>query len=334
MFKKFSLVLASFALGLGTLGFTSSPAFAKSTDVGNTMQTNITVGQTVDFAIGREGIYMPNASTSGELAVTKLSTNQVIHEKGLHFELPPLQFAVDNANGVQDTYLDGRTYVYFDITNSQMKTYQEGNLSIYSYNSNTKTWTPLPTFTINRGNTSGERIAAVATQYGIYGLLSITPASSSSTVVTKSVKNLETSAIFSTNIAVGQTVDFSNGREGIYMQNSSTNGELDLTRISATQLLHVPKGLHFTDLVINFQVANANGVQDTYLHGLTYIYFNLSKSEFDAWSNDTLAIYQYNSTTKTWSAMPSFQVDLGSTGVYRIAAVATGYGEYGLGSAK
>lgn len=334
MFRKLSLIFASLALGIGTLGFTSSPAFAKSTDEGNTMQTNIIAGQTVDFANGREGIYMPKADTSGELMVTKLAANQVSHEKGLRFEQPLVQFTLDNANGVQDTFLPGRTYVYFDLTNSQLKAWQNGDLSIYNYNSNTKTWSPLSTFEINRGNTSGERIAASATQYGIYGLGAISSASTSSTAATSVTKNPDMSTTISTNIAVGQNVDLSNGREGVYMQNSSANGELDLTRTPVMHALHTPTGVHFSQPIINFQVDNANDIQDTYFHGLTYVYFNLSLSELNAWKNGSLSIYHYNPTTKIWSEIPSFQVDRGNTSGNRVAAIATGYGEYGLGSAK
>lgn len=334
MLKKFSLVIASFALALGTLGFTSGSAFAKTTNTSNTMQTNITAGQTVDFANGREGIYIPKADFNGELEVTKMAASQVSHEKGLRIEQPLIQYQVNNANNVQDTYLPGRTYIYFDLTNSQLKAWQNGDLSIYSYNSSAKTWTPLSTFEINRGNTSGERIAAVATQYGIYGLGAITSASNSSTTASSSAKNQGANSTISTNIAVGQTVDFSNGREGVYMQNSSTNGELDLSRMSTTKALHTPQGVRFNQPVIDFQVDNANGVQDTYLHGLTYVYFNLSNSELNAWMNGTLAVYHYNSTTKTWSEMPSFQVDRGNTSGNRIAAVVTAYGEYGLGRTK
>lgn len=172
MFKKWSVVLASLALVLSTAGFAAAPAFAKgsireSQETGKTEM--IAAGKPVILAMGSSGVWMSKSGFKGELDVLRQMWSQGLHLQpmaGVTFS-QVLTWNVENTKENADHFLQGRSYVFFNLTRSQEAQWKSGSLGIYAYNAAKHTWTRLPAFAI-RG--TGNRVAAVATQFGTYAL--------------------------------------------------------------------------------------------------------------------------------------------------------------------
>lgn len=172
MFKKWSIVLTSLVLVLSSFGFVVAPAFAKGSvkegqEAGKT--ESITAGKAEILAMGMSGISMPKSGFQGELDVMRQMWSQGLHlqpMKGVTFS-QVLTWNVENTKENAEHFLQGRSYVFFNLTRSQESQWKSGSLGIYSYNPATKTWTRLPAFAV-RGTTN--RIAAVATRFGTYAL--------------------------------------------------------------------------------------------------------------------------------------------------------------------
>jgi hypothetical protein len=63
------------------------------------------------------------------------------------------------------------TYVYFNLDNDQRNAWDAGNLHIYYYDQNTKSWTTCPAFFVNKYVEIGHgRISCVAPQFTYYAL--------------------------------------------------------------------------------------------------------------------------------------------------------------------
>ena len=131
-------------------------------------------------------------------------------------------------------------------------------------------------------------------------------------------------------LTLGETVTDQVGNAGMFTPNSGYTGELDLSRTTRMPGDHVqsPVRAKLVDRMLNVTVEASKEQNDAFLHGRTYVYFDLTRAQEQSFKNGDLAIYGYNSSSCTWTKLPTFSV-AGAT--YRISAVATGFGDYSLG---
>lgn len=173
MLKKLSFTLVAITMALATLGASTVTVFAKSSENGETGQgVNVTVGQSVSTTAGRDGIYIAASPYSGELDLqhTKLAVGDHIHGTNAKFIDNILSMTVDNVNERQLSPMSANGYVFFDLTVKEENMWQSNQLAIYGYNSNTQTWTVLPTRWVSEGTTGNGRLAAPLSNYSDFGL--------------------------------------------------------------------------------------------------------------------------------------------------------------------
>ncbi|MEJ2264281.1 MAG: hypothetical protein P8X95_12600 [Anaerolineales bacterium] len=173
MFKKLSIIFASLALAFASFGFSSARENPKATESGDVISqssTAITGGELVNQASGNEGVYMPKSGYNGTLMLSRLGQEEANHvPQGLRFSQPLVNFSVDLSSNHPDPILHGQTYVYFNLSKTEMSAWKKGDLSIYWYNPTTQSWTAVPTSFDSHGNT-GARVYTLATSFGTYGV--------------------------------------------------------------------------------------------------------------------------------------------------------------------
>jgi len=134
-------------------------------------------------------------------------------------------------------------------------------------------------------------------------------------------------------LSAGTPATLQIGNLGVDVTKAGTNGEVDLSRTKTAKADHMPTqgAVKIVQPVENFKVDSTTESTDQYIHGQTYIYFDLTHNQATQYNNGNLAIYHFNTSTNSWQQMPTIFVNRGSYG--RLAAVATGYGSYALGMA-
>jgi hypothetical protein len=318
MYKRILGVFASLVLAFATIGANGGFNFSNGPDPA--YSEGIKFGQSVDFSVGQNGVFMPKSAYTGTLTIDRMRPTEVTPPKGVDFTDRLMDVQVEPASGKLPSFLFGLNYVYYGLSEEQLLAWKNGELAIYRYDSTTQKWVEMPTFFVNEG---GGRVAAAMTSFGLYGL-----GQTSFKVTTSAVS--EQGRISSTAITAGEAVDFSSGRAGIFLPKSGYTGTLVISLLAADQVRSI-KNVHFEESAIAFQVELANGQTETVLHGLNYVYFNLTKDELRTWENGNLAIYHYNAVTKNWAKLSTFFVNRADG---RIASVAPGFGLYALGTSS
>ena len=132
-------------------------------------------------------------------------------------------------------------------------------------------------------------------------------------------------------LSAGSPATLQIGNLGVNVTKAGTNGEVDLSRSEVAKADHMQTQgeVKILNPVENFQVETTTETTDQYIHGQTYIYFDLTHNKATQYNNGNLAIYHFNSATNSWVQMPTFFVNRGTYG--RLATIATGYGAYALG---
>lgn len=133
-------------------------------------------------------------------------------------------------------------------------------------------------------------------------------------------------------LSAGSPATLQIGNLGVDVTKAGTNGEVDISRSKVAKADHMPTrgDVKIVQPVENFMVENTTTEStDQYVHGQTYIYFDLTHNQATQYQNGNLAIYHFNTTTNSWVQLPTIFVNRGTYG--RLAAVATGYGSYALG---
>lgn len=173
MFKKWMLPFVTAVATLATLAFSVVPAFAASPDTARKEDKNpitLTVGEKVTDQVGNAGIFTPKSGYNGELDLsrtTRMPGDHVQPAIGVKLVDRLLNVSVEKSKENNDAYLHGQTYIFFDLTRAQEQSFKNGELAIYGYNTSTRTWSKLPTFSV-AGAMS--RVSTVATGFGDYAL--------------------------------------------------------------------------------------------------------------------------------------------------------------------
>jgi hypothetical protein len=138
----------------------------------------------------------------------------------------------------------------------------------------------------------------------------------------------------SVDVATGQAISATLGRNGIHITSSPYTGEFELNRTKSTVGDHL-RGTNakFVDAILALTVDNTNTERPMSIqHANGYIFFDLNKYESSLWNSQELAIYGYNSNTDSWTSIASHWVSEGSTGYGRLVAPVSNYSAFALGT--
>jgi hypothetical protein len=155
------------------------------------------------------------------------------------------------------------------------------------------------------------------------------------TAVTTFAKSSEKNEAGTTvNVSGGHSISATLGHNGIVIASSPYTGELELTRTKPMIGDHL-RGTNakFVDAILTMKVDETNHERSmTIKKANGYVYFDLTKGEQALWQGKDLAIYGYNSSTDSWSSLPTRWVSEGATGYGRLVAPVSNFSAFVLGS--
>jgi len=125
-------------------------------------------GQTVEYTAGRAGITFVASVFNGTVKVTRRSTSKAPGEEKPKFTYNLLDVRLTDRNGDTITHVLGSVYVFFKVRPRDVRLWEQGQLSIYFYDTWKKEWVPCTTFEVRNGTISN--LACRIRVFGLYGL--------------------------------------------------------------------------------------------------------------------------------------------------------------------
>jgi len=126
-------------------------------------------GQTVDFYKGRAGVSFTNSQFNGTVKLSRQSSGNAPGEERPKFTQRLFDVRLTDSQGIRITHVVGPVYVYFKIRNKELKMWQNGELSIYYFDTWKQSWQECSyVFLVNQGKS--QRLACRIRIFGLYGI--------------------------------------------------------------------------------------------------------------------------------------------------------------------
>ncbi len=137
-------------------------------EAGNESQIfDLTWGQTLEGAFGKQGIFTPESFTSGHVVITKLPARELPLAQNLHLYGKGMRVDFYNQDGASYKTFQGLNYLFFNLDRQTRKLWWSGELQIFHFEAN-RGWQAVPGFWV-RSRWPG-RIATLITSPGIFVL--------------------------------------------------------------------------------------------------------------------------------------------------------------------
>ena len=127
------------------------------------------VGDTTSFWSGRAGITFVESRFSGTVTVTRKSTDKYDGSGAPEFAQKLLDVRLVDRSQNKVKYVIGPVYVYFKVTDKEMKAYDNEGLGIWFFDTWKNEWTKCETFVVGNGN-NGQELGCRIRVFGLYGL--------------------------------------------------------------------------------------------------------------------------------------------------------------------
>lgn len=144
------------------LAFSSIAAALASTNV-------LKTGQTVSFYAGRAGVFFSNSRMAGMVTVNRKGTDKVPGIDAPTFAQKLLDVRMTDLKGNKVKFVTGPVYVYFSVTDRELRAFEAGKLGIFYYDPWKNQWTGCSTFRVANG-TNLNQLACRIRVFGLYGL--------------------------------------------------------------------------------------------------------------------------------------------------------------------
>jgi len=126
-------------------------------------------GQTVEFTRGRAGISFSMSNYNGTVKVTRKSTSKVPGDVEPKFTQNLLDVRLTDSSGKTVTHVLGSVYVFFRVRQKDLRLWEQGQLSIYYFDTWTQEWRTCYTYAVRNGKNI-TNLACRARVFGLYGL--------------------------------------------------------------------------------------------------------------------------------------------------------------------
>lgn len=143
------------------------PALAFTSGV---RSTRIIFGDTLTLPNGRAGAFVSNSQYTGVLSVKRIDQDNPPGEENPRFVERLVDIRMLDFNNVNVKHIVGPVYVYFNVRQKEAKSFENGDLTIYFFDTWTKTWTPCYTFPVNDYLHQTVSLACRMRVFGTYGL--------------------------------------------------------------------------------------------------------------------------------------------------------------------
>lgn len=126
-------------------------------------------GQTVSIARGRAGVHFSMSNYNGTVKVTRRSTDKVPGDVEPKFTENLIDVRLTDSSGKTVTHVLGAVYVYFQVRPKDLRLWDQGQLSIYYFDTWKKEWRTCYTYAVR----NGKNITSLGCRmrvFGLYGL--------------------------------------------------------------------------------------------------------------------------------------------------------------------
>lgn len=133
-----------------------------------TTSNTVRKGDTKSFYRGRAGVAFTNSQFTANVTVTRKSnTSKVPGESPPNFRQKLLDVRLTDFDGNRIKFVLGPVYVYFNVTDKEVRMWDSGKLAIFYYDPWTDSWTKCSTFLISGKN---NQLSCRIRVFGLYGL--------------------------------------------------------------------------------------------------------------------------------------------------------------------
>jgi hypothetical protein len=130
---------------------------------------SLKVGETTSFWSGRAGVTFVDSRFSGTVTVTRKDKDKYDVANAPEFAQKLLDVRLVDKKGNKVKYVIGPVYVYFKVTDKEMRLYDTEGLGIWFFDSWKQAWTKCDTFQVGNGK-NGNELGCRIRVFGTYGL--------------------------------------------------------------------------------------------------------------------------------------------------------------------
>jgi hypothetical protein len=155
--KKFILIALTVLLALTLLAAD-----------GNTKVAEISFGDNTDVSLGRAGLVFTGSQYDGTVKLTRINRSNLPGVSVPDLTQKPINARLYDIDNQKITHVVGPVYVYFKIRGPEQRLWNNGELTIYYYDSWLNKWTECPTTYIFKSGSS--RVSCRVRSMGLYGV--------------------------------------------------------------------------------------------------------------------------------------------------------------------
>jgi hypothetical protein len=163
--------LLSLIFLLITFGLIFSPAkIASAEGVDSTAYYDLFYQVPADVYLGKGGVFMVSSSYNATATINRFVPDGAFPAEDLEFFDRWIDFSIYDYLGNPYLGLWGFNYVYFNLKYNTRILWEEGELSIYRWDTEQKDWIECPTFLVEMKNLPHGRVTCIMPDFGLYGI--------------------------------------------------------------------------------------------------------------------------------------------------------------------
>jgi len=135
---------------------------------GSTRVGTISFGETTDVSLGRAGVIFTGSQYDGTVKLTRVNRGNLPGTNTPKFTQHLISTRLTDSDGAKVTNLIGPVYVYFKVRGAETKLWNNGELTIYSYNGASNKWVACPTTYVFKAGES--RVSCRISSMGLFGV--------------------------------------------------------------------------------------------------------------------------------------------------------------------
>lgn len=161
-----NLFLTVLILGLCALGVIP----AKAEEEVSTAYYTLTYQEPADLSLGKAGVFMVSSSYNAIATLNRFDPYGFYPSEDLEFFDRWLNLGIYDDYGNPYLGLYGFNYAYFNLKYQTRKLWDQGELSIYRWDTTKRDWVKCPSFLVEMKNLPHGRVTCIMTTFGTYGI--------------------------------------------------------------------------------------------------------------------------------------------------------------------
>ncbi len=130
----------------------------------------LTYQEQADISLGKAGVFMVSSSYNATATINRFETQGIYPTEDLEFFDRWLDFGIYDYYGNPYLGLYGFNYAYFNLKYQTRRLWDQGELSIYRWDTSKRDWVQCPSFLVEMKNLPHGRVTCIMTTFGTYGI--------------------------------------------------------------------------------------------------------------------------------------------------------------------